>query len=86
MKYTVLWRPLAEQQLARLWTEALDRDAVAAAADKIDDLLRRDPQKWSESRSGATRIIFVQPLVALFELKEQDCMIYVNAISRARRG
>jgi hypothetical protein len=30
MTYTVLWRPLAEQQLARLWTNAADRQEIAS--------------------------------------------------------
>ena len=41
MSYTVIWNPSAESMLARLWTDALERDAVAQAGDEIDALLRR---------------------------------------------
>jgi hypothetical protein len=85
MNCTVLWRPLAEQQLAQLWVNAADRNAIAAAADAIDGLLRRDPHLRGESRSGNKRILFVPPLTALFEVHEQDRIVYVTAIARSRR-
>jgi mRNA-degrading endonuclease RelE of RelBE toxin-antitoxin system len=85
MIYTVLWRPLAEQQLARLWTNAADRQKVASAADTIDSWLRFDPQSKGESRSGRTRILFVPPLVVLFQISEEDRTVYVTAVGKSRR-
>jgi hypothetical protein len=35
MNYTVLWRKSAEGQLAQLWPNAADRNAVASAADDL---------------------------------------------------
>ena len=52
MIYTVLWQPVAERQLTALWTAAEDRSGVAAAADAIDALLRRNPLSVGESRDG----------------------------------
>ena len=43
MSYTVVWKPAAEQELARLWTDADDRSAVTAADDEIDRLLKSAP-------------------------------------------
>ena len=40
MTYTVLWKPSAEAELVRIWTEAAERTAVAAAANEIDRLLK----------------------------------------------
>jgi hypothetical protein len=62
MKYTVIWRPLAEGKLAELWSAASDREAVGAAADEIDVRLGQAPQTEGESRWGATRILLVPPL------------------------
>jgi hypothetical protein len=45
MKYTVVWRKSAEQQLAHLWTTAADRNAVKNAADTIDSVLTHDPDR-----------------------------------------
>ncbi len=86
MNYTVLWRPLAERQLTQLWIDAVDRGAIASAADSIDALLRRDPQSRGESRGASTRIIFVSPLTALFEVHEQDRIVYVKAVGRSKKN
>jgi hypothetical protein len=72
MKYTVLWRPLAEEQLAELWMNARDREEVAQAADRIDAKLKSDPMADSESRTGNRRIMFVEPLVAFYDVREDD--------------
>jgi hypothetical protein len=84
MIYTVLWRPLAEQQLAQLWNNASDRKAITSAADTIDSLLRRDPQSKGESRSGMTRVLFVEPLLVLFDVVQPDRTVYVKAVGRVR--
>ena len=86
MSFTVLWRPLAEQQLARLWTNAADRKDVAWAADSIDSWLRFDPASKGESRSGRTRIFFEPPLVVLFQVNEADRTVYVTAVARSKRN
>ncbi len=85
MNYTVLWQPAAEQQLAALWTTADNRNEVAAAADAIDDRLRRNPLAEGESRAGSGRILFVPPLVALFAVDEPHRIVYVRAVSLSRR-
>jgi plasmid stabilization system protein ParE len=36
MRYTVTWREDAQNQLARIWMEATDREAVRQASDEID--------------------------------------------------
>jgi len=86
MTYTVLWKPAAEQQLARLWTEATNRGAVAAAADQIDALLARDPLNEGESRSPPTRILIVLPLAVNFRVREQDRIVQVQAVWRWGRA
>jgi hypothetical protein len=52
MSYTVAWKPSAEQDLASLWTSASDRQAVTDAANRIDALLRVDPNTQGESGQG----------------------------------
>jgi hypothetical protein len=68
MSFTVEWRPSAEQLLADLWNNALDRADVAAAADAIDAALARDPLGLGEARGGATRIVFQPPLAPLYDV------------------
>ena len=86
MKYTVLWKPAAEQQVAQLWNEAADRAAVGAAADDIDALLRHDPQTRGESRFPPMRILIVPPLAVIFTAKDDDRTVLVSDVWRWRRG
>ena len=72
MNYAVAYKPSAEQELARLWTVAADRNAVTAAANRIDVLLGTDPHNQGESRADGTRILFERPLAVRFEVSEQD--------------
>lgn len=44
-RYTVEWSPVALDQLADLWSEADDRNAVADASDRIDQLLVYNPER-----------------------------------------
>lgn len=77
MNYTVVWKPAAEEELARLWTEAADRNAVSAAADQIDRLLHSRPKEEGESRSGAMRVMFIDPLGVFFHVSEPDRVVSV---------
>jgi hypothetical protein len=66
MRYTVTWRRAALNQLAIIWMNALDRQAVTDAADALDALLRIDAHLVGESRSGNTRVLAETPLVVCF--------------------
>jgi len=80
MRYTVLWVPSAQQDLAAIWIDAADRSAVASAADTIDTVLREDPYRQGESREGATRILFAPPLAIDFEVLEEDRIVRVLTV------
>jgi hypothetical protein len=82
MSFTVVWRPLVEQDLATLWMNAPDRNAVAAAADAIDATLRRDPLGQGESRGGSTRILIAPPLAVYYDVSEADRRVSVWAVWR----
>lgn len=45
MIYTVVWVPSAITNLARLWIQAADQQAVSDSADRIDAELRVDAVK-----------------------------------------
>lgn len=42
MKYSVIWSPEAEQELALLWIGTSNRDAITNAANSVDLILRDD--------------------------------------------
>ena len=55
MRYTVLWSPDAENDLAAIWLAANDRTAVTAAGNQIDAFLHQDAHLQGESRHGRLR-------------------------------
>jgi len=71
MKFTVIWAPQAENDLARLWLEAEDRGEISAAAESLDSALREDAD-----RLGG-RILFSPPLAVDFDVITDDCIVRV---------
>ncbi len=80
MKYTVVWKPDAENDLASLWNGSSEREAIASAADQIDARLSRDPQHQGESRHGSIRILIVPPLAVYFKVSPQDLLVQVASV------
>ena len=75
MKYTVVWTPDAREQLAEIWLEASDRDAVTLAATKIEQSLKHDPLNTGESRVVNIRIVIEQPLALFCDVYPQDLRV-----------
>jgi plasmid stabilization system protein ParE len=80
MKYTVVWKPDAEIDLATLWNAASDRNAVAAADNQIDYVLAHNPHGVGESRPGNRRLLIVRPLAVVYRVQDQDCLVTFGAV------
>jgi plasmid stabilization system protein ParE len=80
MKYKVDWLPAAEQELADVWLQAADRDAVSQAAHAIDQVLELDPHHAGESRPEGRRILFAPPLGVIFRIIEDDKLVQVSQV------
>ena len=74
MNYTVVWIPSAEAEMARLWTVAIARSAIASAADEIDDILGRTPYDVGESREW--------PLAVSYVVRDDDRLVQVQEVWR----
>lgn len=79
MNFTVLWRPSALGELADIWNNATDRDAVTRASYRLDQRLAADPLNEGESRDGDERITFEPPLQILFRVNPADRSVHVTA-------
>jgi plasmid stabilization system protein ParE len=77
MRYTVLWTPMAEGDLASIWLVAEDRLAVTAAADAIDQLLTAAPEAKGEVRFDVVCTLTVSPLAIDYEVVDADRIVYV---------
>lgn len=80
MKFTVVWTPAAEQDLAALWLNADDRNAVSSAANSIERLLRHSPNAVGETFFDTVRTIVVPPLGVDYEVSDQDRLVYVLSV------
>jgi hypothetical protein len=79
-KYTVLWNPLSESELVTLWESSEDRQAIADAADRIDEALARDPWAIGESRKDDERIAFEFPLGVVYSVSESNKTVIVHSL------
>jgi hypothetical protein len=57
MKWAVVYLPSADRRLADIWLESDDRQAVADAANSLEDQLQSDPLNAGESRHINRRLI-----------------------------
>ncbi len=81
MKFTVIWKTAAENQLAQIWTDSDRRDAVTDAAREVDSLLKNDPQDHGESRQRMNqRIVYHALLGVVFEVNRDDRIVNVLAV------
>ena len=80
MKFTVVWSPDAEQDLAAVWISAHDRTAVTLAANTLDRLLAENPESLGESRDRNVRVAFARPLGVGFEVYPDERVAFVVAV------
>ena len=87
MNYTVTWLPAALGMLARIWTDAADRNAVTAASNRLDRRLATDPLNEGESREGDNHIAFESPLRVLYRVDPGAREVHVWSVGTfARRS
>ena len=77
MKWTVSYQPYAADELAAVWLDAADRQAVTDAANLIERELGNDPLNAGESRGGNSRVLCEAPLAVFFDVSEQDRAVTV---------
>ncbi len=77
MKYTVVWKPEAENELADLWMKTADRHELAAAANRLEKALSSFPASIGEASHGVTRIAFDGPMGVVYDVSDADCLVTV---------
>ena len=76
-RYTVTAVPRVEDDLARIWLSATDRQAVSRAADAIDRSLREDAPQKGEEAGPRLRRLMLPPLMAEFTVNEDDRIVTI---------
>jgi hypothetical protein len=87
MKFRVVWLQSAVNDLAECWAQgdSTERQAITEAANLIDEILASDPIGSSESRAGEKRIMFSDPLGAIFKVDGATHTVRVGYIWNYRR-
>jgi hypothetical protein len=70
----VTWTASAHNDLASIWISALDRQEVTQATHRIDQALKRDPDKLGRP-IGDDRIYVDRPLAVTFTVSIADCRV-----------
>jgi hypothetical protein len=85
MSFTVTWLPHVQDQLAKIWLDDDDHAGVSAAADRIDQVLAKDPSSVGEPRTARIRYLVINPLGVYYEVRMQDRLVQVRAVWRLPR-
>jgi hypothetical protein len=81
MRYTVVWREAALQQLAQAWLAAPDREAINRTVDAIDAELLDDPDQKGDDYYGDRSVLFPLPW-ALYRVYPDDLTVHVRQVGR----
>lgn len=81
MRFTVTWHPDARDELARMWLNASDRDAVTKAAHEVDRQLSIDAHLKGVDFYG-DRLLVVKPLSVTYSVSVDDRLVEVLQVSR----
>lgn len=81
MKYTVVMRKTALNQLASIWIRAADQQAVADASNRIERELANDAHTKG-TPGGIFHTYRDDPLEYLFQVDPGDCMVRVFRVRR----
>ena len=78
--FTVLWQVRAEAELALLWETSEDRNALAATADAIDQILAKSADIVGESREFSERILIHNNLAIHYRVWPEDRRVMVQKV------
>jgi hypothetical protein len=80
--HTVHWLQSALDELTDIWVQADSavRYAITDASHQLESVLQKDPQNEGESRYGASRITFMPPLIATFQIEADGVSVTILQI------
>lgn len=76
MRFTVIWMPGAQDEMAEIWLRSRSRQLIADAVNRIDLLLAADPYGCGEEFYGDFLLV-VPPMHVVYVVKPDDCLVEV---------
>jgi plasmid stabilization system protein ParE len=80
--YRVRWTRKASNQLAAIWTNAADQNAITVASHRIDQALASDPENQGEDRPNNRRVMFEPPLLVFYRIDNSNNTVIVSFVGR----
>jgi hypothetical protein len=68
MRWTVIWMPVAQGELASVWMASSDRMGATRASNQIDHLLAVDPNAVGDVIFDMLRALIVSPIGVEYEI------------------
>lgn len=81
MRFRLVFQKRVRDQLADVWLDAPDRNAVTAASARMEQLLRTDPLHVGMARKGTDRVLFVEPIVIHYRVILDDYKVVLLDIA-----
>jgi hypothetical protein len=79
-RFEVVWIEDAEGDLAEVWTNSSNREAVRAAVNRIDRELAQAPTLYGTHLSEGLRTIYREPLKVFFTIDPIDEVVEVQRL------
>ena len=83
-RYTVVWLEDAQDELAQIWLDAEDRQAVTQASADIDPTLAVDPESKGDHLAEGLWRLRMPPLEVAFTIREQDRTVEISNVKTIR--
>lgn len=80
IRYTVLWSEKAEDDLAIMWLQSLQREEIARATDQLDADLQTDAHRNGVMHPHNLRAISRAAVTPFFRVDEADRKVFVDAV------
>lgn len=82
--FDVEWETEADDQLAEIWTTAVDRNIVTRAAHEIDRILESDPLHAGVPLSEGLRKLTFRPLIITYSVDVEAARVEVARVRKAQ--
>lgn len=83
-RYQVFWPDDALNELAQIWLNHPQRDAVTVAASSADEMLADAPARVGEELREGLCLLRVEPLQILYAISQLDRRVEILAVKAIR--
>jgi hypothetical protein len=80
MKYTVIWADSTQAELANMWLDAKNKQAVTKASDEIDRLLAIQSHDVVLKFPQQPQLMSLGCLAVVYEVSSKDCLVKVLGV------